>query len=291
MSKDIKGMLLVFFGALCWSTNSVLIKNLELNSLLIGGMRALIAGVVLLPFLRPKKIRWSWKLLLMMAVYTVQSACIVIAIKLTSAPIAVGMQFTAPVYLYLYARLKGYPFYKKRVIPLAVLVVGVVISMFSNAEGVTMLGNAIALFTGLTFAVVTQLSKDLGNENPVGIVSVNNLFMAAVLLPLFCRDSIPGLFTMGAQSWAVLLALGIFQFGGGYVLYNLGLRYTTAARASMISPMEMVLSPVWVAIFLGELPDLVGLIGFVVIIAGIGLEVWYTWEYERAARLQAKRAA
>lgn len=77
------------------------------------------------------------------------------------------------------------------------------------------------------------------------------------------------------------------QFGGGYVFYTLGLRYTTAARASMISPMEMVLSPVWVAIFMHELPDAVGLIGFLVIIAGIALEVIFTAQYERAASIKA----
>ena len=197
------------------------------------------------------------------------------------------MQFTSPIWLYIYSRIKGYPFIKRRVIPLAVLTAGVVISMFSKAEGVTLIGNLIALTTGLSFAVVTQLGKDLGGDNPVGITAINNLFMAAVILPLFCRDSVAQLFTMDTVGWVTLLALGIVQFGGGYVFYTLGLRYTTAARASMISPMEMVLSPVWVAIFMHELPDAVGLIGFLVIIAGIALEVIFTAQYERAASIKA----
>ncbi len=286
-NKDAKGMALVFIAAVLWSTNSILVKSIELPSILIGAMRALIAGVVLMPFIRLKKIKWSLKLLFMMIAFTVQSTCIVIAIKLTSPSIAVGMQFTAPIWLYLYSRLKGYPFYKRRVIPLAVLSAGVVISMFSKAEGVTMLGNIIALSTGVWFAIVTQLGKELGGENPVGMTSINNLFMALVLLPLFCRDSVAQLFTMDTVGWVTLLALGIVQFGGGYVFYTLGLRYTTAARASMISPMEMVLSPVWVAIFMHELPDAVGLIGFLVIIAGIALEVIFTAQYERAASIKA----
>ena len=51
----------------------------------------------------------------------------------------------------------------------------------------------------------------------------------------------------------------------------------------MISPMEMVLSPVWVAVFMGEIPDIIGIIGFLVIVAGIGLEVLFTHRYEKAA--------
>ena len=254
--------------------------------MLIGAMRALIAGIVLAPFIRPKKLKFSPKMLLMAVAFTLNSVGVVTAIKLTSAAIAVGMQFTSPIWLYIYSRIKGYPFIKRRVIPLAVLTAGVVISMFSKAEGVTLIGNLIALTTGLSFAVVTQLGKDLGGDNPVGITAINNLFMAAVILPLFCRDSVGQLFTMDTVGWVTLLALGIVQFGGGYVFYTLGLRYTTAARASMISPMEMVLSPVWVAIFMHELPDAVGLIGFLVIIAGIALEVIFTAQYERAASVK-----
>ena len=93
-------MALVFIAAVLWSTNSILVKSIELPSILIGAMRALIAGVVLMPFIRLKKIKWSLKLLFMMIAFTVQSTCIVIAIKLTSPSIAVGMQFTAPIWLY-----------------------------------------------------------------------------------------------------------------------------------------------------------------------------------------------
>ena len=286
-NKNTLGMLLVFIAAVLWSTNSILVKNIELPSMLIGAMRALIAGIVLAPFIRPKKLKFSPKMLLMAVAFTLNSVGVVTAIKLTSAAIAVGMQFTSPIWLYIYSRIKGYPFIKRRVIPLAVLTAGVVISMFSKAEGVTLIGNLIALTTGLSFAVVTQLGKDLGGDNPVGITAINNLFMAAVILPLFCRDSVAQLFTMDTVGWVTLLALGIVQCGGGYVFYTLGLRYTTAARASMISPMEMVLSPVWVAIFIHELPDAVGLIGFLVIIAGIALEVIFTAQYERAASIKA----
>lgn len=291
MKNDMKGMTLVFLAALCWSTNSVLIKSLSLSPYMIAGMRAIIAGIVFAAFIRPKRINWkSWKLYASLVVYTIQSTCIVLAVKYTSAAIAVGMQFTAPIWIYLVQRVKGYPFYWRRALPLAVLAAGVVISMFSRADNVTWLGNVLALLTGVTFALVTVLSKDLGHDNPLGIVSVNNLFMAAVVLPLFCAGDIPTLFTMDTTSWIYLLALGIGQFGMGYAFYTIGLRYTTSARAAMISPMEMVLSPVWVAIFIGELPDVIGLIGFLTIIAGIALEVVFTLRYERAAARSMSRA-
>lgn len=284
MKNDLKGMILVFLGALCWSTNSVLIKSVPLSPFMIAAMRAVIAGLVFLPFIRPKKINWkNPKLYFSLVIYTIQSTLIVVAVKHTSAAIAVGMQFTAPVWIYLVQRLRGYRFYWRRAVPLYILTVGVIISMFSKADDVTMLGNILALITGVTFALVTVFTKDLGNENPLGIVSVNNLFMAAAVIPIFCLGDFGELWTLSTNSWLMLFALGIGQFGMGYALYSIGLKYTSSARAAMISPMEMVLSPVWVALFIGSLPDVIGLVGFLTIIAGIALEVVFSLRYERAA--------
>ena len=54
MKKKItlSGSMLVFFGALFWSLNAPLVKFLQVDALLTCGLRSLIAGVFLLPFLR-----------------------------------------------------------------------------------------------------------------------------------------------------------------------------------------------------------------------------------------------
>lgn len=51
----LSGSMLVLLGALCWSLNSPLVKYLPLDPFLICSLRSVIAGVVLLPLLRPKK--------------------------------------------------------------------------------------------------------------------------------------------------------------------------------------------------------------------------------------------
>jgi len=287
MKRDTKGLLFILAAAIVWSANSVLIKSLDLSGPLIAGMRAAFAGVFYAAFIRPKKLVWNWKLLLTLCVFTIQSACIVIAVKKTSAAIAIGMQFTAPIWIYAFSRVKGCPFYFRRALPLYILAAGVVVSMFSRAESVTLEGNLLALSTGFWFALLTLLNKDAGKENPIGLVSLENLFMAAVILPIFCWDSLADLAALDATSWIVLAALGIGQFGLGYVLYTVGLRHTTSAHASMISPLEMVLSPLWVALFIGERPDLAGLIGFGLIAAGIALEIVFTKKLMKAAKAAA----
>lgn len=283
------GTALAFVAALLWSTNAPLIKSIDLDSTLVAGLRALIAGVVLLPFLQPNKIKWSLPVFAMMALFTLQSFFIVLALKTTSAPIAVGMQYTAPVWLYLIARLRKEAVSKSHLLPLGVLMVGVAVSMCSQSDNVTLAGNLIALASGVWFALLTYTMQRTGRENPLGMVCLNNLFMAVVMLG-YCalRGTLSQVAEMSASDWAIMLVLGVVQFGGGYVCYNLCLQRISASHAATITPLEMVFGPLWVALFLHEYPDVIGFIGFLIIVCGVVLEIVYTRRRERYALRQAK---
>lgn len=56
-SNELKGTLFVLLAAVCWSINSPIVKYLTLNPFLICGLRSLIAGIALLPFLRIREIK------------------------------------------------------------------------------------------------------------------------------------------------------------------------------------------------------------------------------------------
>lgn len=271
-----RGILLVTFSALCWSLNSPLVKSLNMDAFMLTGMRALIAGIVLSVFMRPKKIRWRSKnTWLMVLFYSIHCTLIVLALKNTSAPIAVAMQFTAPMWLFFWeGKYKQKPELRDTW-PLIVMMLGMVLFMFSKGTGVGTLGNILAACSSLSFAALTYFSRRtaMESDNPIGLTSLSNLLTAAVVLAFLVRD-LPGqIASITAAQWPVLLILGAIQTGGGYAAYFLGLQSVDATTASMISPLEMVLGPLWVAIFLHEYPDLIALIAFVFVITGVLGEV------------------
>jgi len=197
---------------------------------------------------------------------------IALAIKTTGAPIAVGMQYTSGLWLFLVSRPKKKDLALSRIWPLILLSAGVVVSMCSRADNVTMLGNLIALSTGFTFAAMTHFAKKVGNENPVGLSAIANLTtgIAAAVIAVAVNPAVPkAVLSLGGREWAVLLFLGIFQIGVAYACYYSGLRYTKPTTATMLAPLEMILAPLWTAIFLHQYPDSIGLIGFVLVIAGV----------------------
>lgn len=268
---QVSGGMLVFLGAVFWSLNSPIVKFLTLDSFLVCGLRAALAGVALAVFIRPKQLRWNGWMLLYVCSYAALCLSIILALDMTSAPIAIGMQYTAIVWLFLLGFLRTRKFYIKGFIPVCVIMAGVVFFMCSDTDASGVKGNLIALFEGIFFAAMTVSSKKAAGSNPIGLTAVANLF-TGVLICLLFPASAAKITLMTSQEWILLVILGVVQIGCGYAFYNMGIQKISAQKASVIALWEMILGPVWVALFLKEYPCIPVLIGFVIILIGIFLD-------------------
>ena len=265
----------MFLGAVLWSTNAPFFKILQVDSYLAIVIRAAIAGILCLPSLRRGKIRFNIALAVMLCSYTALCVGIVFAIRNTSTNIATGIQYTSPLLIFCLGVLqkKIRPTFRRHW-PMLLLLGGLVVSMLSGSEAVTVKGNLWALSTAVSFTLMTLSSKRAGAENPLGIVCLNSLFCAVVVTLLFVPKPLTEqLKAISALEWWSLIYLGVFQIGAGYALYYLGLRQISTGRAAMIAPAEMVLGPVWVAIFVGEYPDWIAVLGSILIVGGVLGEV------------------
>lgn len=267
----LSGSTLVFLGALFWSLNSPLVKYLTLPALLICGLRSVIAGIALSPTIRPRQLRWNRWLVFYLLSYLGLCVSVILALSMTSAPIAVGMQYTATIWLFLIGLLRTRRFSWRAFLPVFIISVGVVFFMCSSTGGTNRLGNFIALAEGIFFVCITISSQKAAGTNPLGLTALANLFTGLTVFLV-----VPGLWgelaKMTPRDWVLMLILGVVQVGGGYGCFNLGVQKVSAQRASIIALWEMILGPLWVALFLGEYPSTLVLIGFVFILVGIVLD-------------------
>ena len=270
MKKQLSGGTLVFLGALFWSLNAPLVKFLDIDPYLMCGLRALIAGIALIPFLRLKKLHWNIWTLVYVCAYCALSLTIILALKQTSSAIAIGMQYGAIIWLFLARWITTKHFDRWGALPVCIVLAGVVLFMCSGTGG-TMTGNLLALTESIFFACMTVSSKLSAGENPLGLTALGNLFTGFVVLLAF-PDSTATVATLSALDWALMLVLGVVQLGCGYAFYNLGVQKVSPQKASLLALWEMLLGPLWVAIFLGELPSTLVLIGFAVILVGMLLD-------------------
>ena len=75
--------------------------------------------------------------------------------------------------------------------------------------------------------------------------------------------------------------LGIFQLGLSYVCMSRGLAGTSAGAASLITALEPLLSPVWVALFCGEMPGRAALPGMALVLASVPVSYTHLDVYKR----------
>ena len=66
-----------------------------------------------------------------------------------------------------------------------------------------------------------------------------------------------------------MLVLGVVQVGGAYILLSEGIQHTPAVSASLITGLEPIMNPVWVALFYGETISGLALAGAVIVVGAI----------------------
>lgn len=267
----ISGGMMVFIGALLWSLNSPLVKFLTLDALLVCGLRSVIAGIALAPFIRKKQLNWSPWMPVYVVSYAMVCLTVIVSLKLTSAPIAIGMQYTSIIWLFLVNFLKTKRFHLRGFIPVCVIFTGVILFMCSGTDNASNTGNLIALSSGVFFALMTVSSKKAAGTNPIGLTAVANIFTAIAMILIF-PTTVLNVSVLSERDWIIMLILGIVQVGGGYGFYNMGVQKVSAGKASILALWEMILGPVWVALFLKEYPSTMVIIGFVIVIIGIILD-------------------
>lgn len=267
----VSGGILVFIGAVLWSLNAPLVKFLSADPMLICGLRSLIAGLTLAPFIRLKRLNWSIWMLVYALSYSMLCITIILALSKTSATVAIGMQYTAAIWLFL-ANLIGTKVFKKNTfIPVCLVFIGVVFFMFSGSDKNSNAGNLIALSEGVFFAFMTAGAKKSAGTNPLGLTAIANLF-TGIFVFIFFSSSAKGLSTLSQVDWIVIIILGVVQIGAGYAFYNLGIQKISAQKASIIALWEMILGPVWTALLVKEYPNMLALAGLAVILVGMVLE-------------------
>lgn len=132
-----------------------------------------------------------------------------------------------------------------------------------------MLGNCIAILSGVAFALMTIFMRKQKDESPLESIFWGNVFTAIIAIP-FMKTPFPDMKGIGA-----LLFLGIVQLGVAYVLYSIAIKNLTAIEAVLIPVLEPILNPVWVFIFVGERPGKYALIGGAIVLISVTLRSVY----------------
>jgi drug/metabolite transporter (DMT)-like permease len=259
-----QAILMLLAAAFLWSIGGMLIKLVEWHPLAIAGMRSAISAVVFLIFLKRPKLTFSPVQIGGAVAYAGTVIFFVVANKMTTAANAILLQYTAPVYIALF----GAWLLAERVtwldwLTIALVLVGMTLFLFDSLGAGRLLGDFFALLSAVCFASLVMLLRKQRHASPFESVLLGNILTALIGLP-FMFGSMPS-----AKSWLGLLLLGVFQLGFSYVLYVRAIRHVTALEATLISFVEPLLNPLWVALTRGEVPSTLALVGGMIVLGAV----------------------
>ncbi len=273
-------------AAILFSTSGLLIKVISVEPLPLLGVRGAIAALAIAlymtrPFLQTARRNPSdgthtrhpepslkFRLTLPMlggAISLVGAqAFFIIAVRETTAANAIFLQYTAPIFVAFF----GIHYLRESVGKpdwLALAAVGAGLLCFYG-DGLTAggaFGNLFGLLAGLAFAWFLLFMRKQKDTSTIETVLLGNLLSALLGLP----------FLLGAgptiSDWMGMLFLGLFQIGLPSILIAVAIKKLTAVEAILIQTLEPVLNPVWVLLFIGEMPTTLALLGGAVVVGAV----------------------
>lgn len=304
--------------ALLWSFGGLVIKLIKWDALAIAGIRSLLGMITVtiafrrLPKIfvrqnenglqgqnaggnqncvqdqkaRPKKIDWraTTNLLLGGFFYAATMLLFVPATKMTTAANAILLQYTNPIYIIIFGPLlAGEKSDWIDIAAVAGILAGMVLLLWGDLGGGQMAGNILALLSGVTYGGTTIFLRRAKNTRPSDSLNLSCLLSFLFAIPFIVKAGLP----QSAMSYPALLCLGVFQIGMPAVLLSIGIEKVPALSSVIITMIEPMMNPVWVALFAGEIPSASSVFGGLVILACIVAHV----ALKRAAAVRKMRNA
>jgi len=282
-----RGVALVLAAAVLWSSGGVGIKSVDLPPLALSGWRGVfafpvLAGMLMVRARRAGGIPWRSSLSSLapwvgVASYTLMVICFVVATKLTTAADAIFIQYTSPVYV----ALLSWPLLRERVtwrdgVACVGVLVGMVLFFRADLTASARLGNFVAAVSsfgaaGLPLALradqrrlVSAGSLQAAALSPLLVIAIGDVVGVLLCSPAMVAAGVPA-----ARPLFLVALLGLGQIGLPYVLYGLAVPRLTAMEGALLPTLEPILNPVWVALFTGEIPGVLAVLGGLCVLGSV----------------------
>ena len=138
----------------------------------------------------------------------------------------------------------------RTIMSILIAFLGVLIMVWSDFGAGDWKGNLSAVISAMGFSFFTinlRINKHLQMLPSVFSSGIISSFVAFLII-LFSNYS----FQLIDTDFMIIFILGVFQVGGGLVLYTLGSKFVPATQLTILMLGEVFLGPVWVWIFIGE---------------------------------------
>lgn len=270
-----KGLLITLFGVLCVVPDSLFVRLILADPLVIAFWRGVIAGGIIMgwmlfrhgvsPFRAALSNRWLAALYLL----AVGGAGVmfVLAVSLTSVANVVFIIASMPVFAAIYSRLfLQEPVGRRMILTMGAVFIGLGFLAFGTLDtrNTSVFGDVLALGIAALFAAGLTAARYVRPVSLVPLVPVAYLGASALLLP-FIQP-----FTIEPSQWWLVVLHGLFISCSSIAL-AIGPRYLPSAEVALLILLESVLAPILAWAVLDEVPGRWGLVGGGVVLTALAV--------------------
>lgn len=265
----------VVLAVLLWSIGGLFIKWTSVSGYEANLGRCFFAAITIALLTKFKALRADKFTILTSIFYVGALSFFAVANKMTTAANAIFLQYTAPVYILIFAPLiLKEKFRFADLLTIAACLFGMSLFFLDTAPNKDLttesqfIGNILGLCSGVSLGGYILLLRHpkAYNQNPASSVFYGNLFAILVMLPFIIPN--PSVWT--SKDILAVFILGVFQIGLAYYFFTSGVANgVRSLDASIIGFIEPMLNPVWVFIFLGEKPSSWAIFGGIIIISAV----------------------
>lgn len=143
-------------------------------------------------------------------------------------------------------------------------IAGVLIMVSGGISATDWLGVIYALCAVLAFAVMIVTLRKIGTQRD----TMAAVSLAGIAAALMCIPFMPT-FAISGHDLLMAILLGSVQIGFGFILITLGTRSVPSAQVPLLALGETALSPLWVWVFVAEVPAVSTLLGGGLVLAAV----------------------
>jgi drug/metabolite transporter (DMT)-like permease len=266
------GVTYVTLSAFLWSLSGLFMRSIEADLMTILFLRGIVSGTtVWLVFLAIERGRapgivraMRWPTLMAAALSAASMMSGLGSLYYTSIADSMVIYATAP---FLTAFL-AFVFIGERpsratIVASTVAFLGVLYMVTDSAGGGSLLGKGLAVIMALTVAGLAVVMRRHREVPMLPAMALSAWLCSLLTLPFASPLS------AGSADLGLILAFGVVQNGLGLACYTFGAKRIPAVDASLLIALEVPLTPLWVWIFMDEVPSPATQIGGAVVLAAL----------------------
>ena len=154
----------------------------------------------------------------------------------------------------------------KGFLAITLALLGMIIMVGNSIGQGTLLGNIISFAIPINFTILVMIIRKHPNLDMVPAIFYSGIFSG--IYGLFLASS----FTFSSNDILMGFFLGVPQLAFGFICVTIGTKTTKSVTVGLLMLLETIFAPIWVWIFLNEVPPLSVFIGGGIIISAVVLK-------------------